>query len=374
MASIQERGSRFCVRWWSPDGHQRLRTCPTLRAAEELRQAVEYELALGRDWEPEGTRGAPDLPEVMRAFIYHRSLRLRSLTLTRYAENLDLFERFLRERRPSGALVVSLLSKPLLEDFYSWLSRAENGLHQKARGKDTARKIVEVVQLFWQWAEGSERWPEYIPRPRRIEMVRSRPRAVVAPSWAEMDAAVRATTGWHQHLAVFLRYTGLRVGESMLLERRDLDDSKGTITIRPEISKTGMGRVIPVSSFLLEELRRWKPSGRYVIHAGRSRRDRGQQARAADMARAWATAGVREEAWLQPSHAFRKGWKSGMLALGAHPDAVDFLQGHSLGRGGARDRYIDPWQALPLVAVAAMVPNIEAVSGGTRTTLRERSA
>ena len=159
----------------------------------------------------------------------------------------------------------------------------------------------------------------------------------------------------------------------MLLERRDVDESKGTITIRPEINKKGMGRVIAVSRFLLEELRRWKPRGRYLIDAGRSRRDRGQQARAADLARAWATAGVREEAWLQPSHAFRRGWKSGMLALGAHPDAVDFLQGHSLGRGGARDRYIDPWQALPLIEVAAMVPKIEVVWAGTKTTPREGS-
>lgn len=363
MASIEKRGRKFRVRWWTPARRQRTRVCPTLRTAEELRQAVEHELALGRDWQPESTRGAPDLTEVMRAYIHHRSLRLRSTTLLRYAENLDLFQRFLRDRRPSGELPAAMLSKPLLEDFYSWLSRAENGLHEKARGKDTARKIVEVVQLVWLWAEGSDRWPEYIPKPRRIEMVRSQPQAVVAPSWAEMDAAVRATTGWHQHLAVFLRYTGLRVGESMLLERRDLDESKGTLTIRPEISKTGMGRVIPVSPFLLEELLRWKMRGRYLIPSGRSHRDRSRQARAADLARAWSESGVRREARLQPSHAFRRGWKSGMLALGAHPDAVDFLQGHSLGHGGARDRYIDPWQALPLLATAALVPRIALDSG-----------
>ena len=46
-----------------------------------------------------------------------------------------------------------------------------------------------------------------------------------------------------------------------------------------------------------------------------------------------------------------------MLMLGGHPDAIDYLQGHALGRGGARSRYIDPWQALPLVEVAKMVAN-----------------
>src|SRR5579883_1989382 len=361
VASIEARRGKFRVRWWAPDRRQqRSRTCASLSTAQELRKVVEHELAFGRDWHPEGIRDAPDLSEVMRAYIHQRSLRLRRATLLRYAENLDLFERFLRDRLPSGELPATVLSKALLEDFYSWLSRAENGLHKRARGRDTARKIVEVVQLFWQWAEGSDRWPEYIPRPRRIEMVRSRPQAVVAPSWAEMDAAVRATTGWHHRLAVLLRYTGLRVGESMLLERRDLNESRGTITIRPEISKTGMGRVIPVSQFLLEEIEQWKLRGRYLIQAGRSNADRSRQARSADFAHAWARAGVREEAWSQPSHAFRRGWKSGMLALGAHPDAVDYLQGHSLGRGRARDRYIDPWQALPLVEAASLVPEVGA--------------
>ena len=47
-----------------------------------------------------------------------------------------------------------------------------------------------------------------------------------------------------------------------------------------------------------------------------------------------------------------------MLARGAHPDAVDYLHGHALGRGGARARYIDPWQALPLVETARMVPPV----------------
>ncbi len=98
---------------------------------------------------------------------------------------------------------------------------------------DTARKIAEVVQLMWEWAEASERWPGEIPRPRRIEMVRSDPAPVVAPTWAEMDACVRACRGWHQKLTLVLRYTGLRVGETMLIEWRDINLDNATLTIRP---------------------------------------------------------------------------------------------------------------------------------------------
>ena len=46
-----------------------------------------------------------------------------------------------------------------------------------------------------------------------------------------------------------------------------------------------------------------------------------------------------------------------MLALGVAPDAVDFLQGHELGEG-ARGRYVDPWQAFPLVDAVAKVPKL----------------
>jgi hypothetical protein len=43
--------------------------------------------------------------------------------------------------------------------------------------------------------------------------------------------------------------------------------------------------------------------------------------------------------------------------MGGHPDALDYLQGHVLGRG-SRSRYIDPWEALPLREVVDLVPRI----------------
>jgi len=44
----------------------------------------------------------------------------------------------------------------------------------------------------------------------------------------------------------------------------------------------------------------------------------------------------------RPFHAFRKCFKSNLLAAGATADAVDYLQGHSLrSGGGSRGRYID---------------------------------
>ena len=55
-----------------------------------------------------------------------------------------------------------------------------------------------------------------------------------------------------------------------------------------------------------------------------------------------------------PHHAFRKGFKSGLLRAGAPPDAVDHLQGHVIS--GSRGRYIDPMVAYDLVEVVGRVP------------------
>lgn len=298
----------------------------------------------------------------MEAYIDHRALRLRGTTLRRYGENLDLFTRFLREKQPKGTLYASLLGKPLLEEFYSWLCKAENGLHGRARTADTARKIAEVVQLAWTWAEESERWPNQIPRPKRIEMVRSEPAAVVAPTWAEMDACVLACRGWHQKLALVLRYTGLRVGETMLLLWSDVNMQAGTLTLRKEIIKAGPGRTIPLSPHLLEELATWGKREGWLIPSGRKKGDRERQARARDINRAWERAGVRPVAWKgRPDHAFRKGFKSGLLALRAREDAIDFLQGHSLRGGSASGRYIDP-AMLGLPETVALIPKIGAAA------------
>jgi len=64
---------------------------------------------------------------------------------------------------------------------------------------------------------------------------------------------------------------------------------------------------------------------------------------------------VPERTWKgAPHHAFRKGFKSGLLRAGAPPDAVDHLQGHVIG--GSRGRYIDPMIAYDLVDVVGRVP------------------
>ena len=360
MASIDKRRpGAWRVMWRDLAGKQRSRTCRTRRLAKRLRADVEECLTLGRDWSPDIlSDAAVTLDQVVEAFLEHRSLRLRPSTMRRYREHLKLFQRFLGSRFAGRLVTPDLLSRPLLEAFYTWLLVPENGLHGRQRSPDTARKVTEVAQLVWAWADDSERWPDDIPRPRTIEMVRTQPKVVVAPSWDEMDQCIRVCDGWIRKLAVILRYTGLRVGETMHLVWSDVDLETALLTIRPEIDKSKRGRVIPLSPHLVEELAGFGVRQGYVVPETGRGGARDRQAVSKYMADRWRKAGVRVEAYRgDPHHAYRKGFKSGMLALGAHPDALDYLQGHKLG-GGARGRYIDPWVALHLKDVVKTIPKI----------------
>jgi len=304
-----------------------------------FRAEVETCVARGERWLPLEAREVPDIGVLVDTYLDHRTHRLRASTLRRCREHLDLFLRFLRSRRAEGGLPATLLSRPLIEDFYLWLLKPATSLRGRARSKDTARKVVEVAQLMWRWAEDSDRWPGRVPRPKRIEMGRSLPPPPSAPTWAEMDACIAAVkTPWIACLLTFLRFTGLRVGETMLLRWEDLDLERGLLTIEPGISKTGRGRVIPVSAHLVEALSGWPRVSSCVIPSPPGSRDRARQPRAQEVARAWREAGVPERVWSRaPHHAFRKGLKSGLLRAGAPPDAVDYLQGHVIA--GSRGRY-----------------------------------
>jgi len=56
----------------------------------------------------------------------------------------------------------------------------------------------------------------------------------LAPTWAEMDAAVAACRGWHRDLVATLRGTGLRRDQAMRLRWGDVDLGEGLLSLRGE--------------------------------------------------------------------------------------------------------------------------------------------
>ncbi|MCB9797444.1 MAG: tyrosine-type recombinase/integrase [Alphaproteobacteria bacterium] len=183
-----------------------------------------------------------------------------------------------------------------------------------------------------------------------------------------MDALIhqlRDVVEFCRRAAWMQRFTAMRIGETMALRWERVDLESGLLILDPEITKGGYGgRTLPIASALAEEMKRWSRPGPWVC-GGEEPRYSSTNRPSRRFLNAWKRTGVREIAWRgQPTHALRKGVISGLHALGAHPDAVEVLAGHSLGLRGA---YLDRRIAFDLAKVVNMIPAVGAQSGRDST-------
>lgn len=270
-------------------------------------------------------------------------------TLQTYRDAIIGFLEYLHEAGMGHATVADL-SRDMLTGYYAHL---EFGRHVARRSATTKRRIVEKVEIAWRWLADTE-WHPDVPRPKRIEMPRTPPCAIQAPTWEEMDAAVKACR--HEgplRLTTLLRYTGLRVGQAMALTWADVDLKHGTLTIAPHKGLPGFFQ--PMSPHLVEEMAKWGTREGHVITWRPVR-----QYRERAVAAAWADAGVREVVWKRrQDQAFRRGVVSGLARAGVDREAAELFVGHAVA--GVRAHYLDR-EAVPLRAAAAAIPKI----GGAR--------
>jgi len=366
MASIRKRGEKHRVMWRDPDGKQRSRSCPNLTSARSLKLEVEMAIARGRRWEPVHKTEIPDLIVVddgkivggmFREFLDHCRVRdFADGTMRHYHRALLRYAEHLRVSRGQGRMTVEWLDRKSLASWY----RSMDG-----RAVSTRRLLVGAVQKAWEWAYDADApyGDGVVPRPKRLEMPSPTVRLARAPSWAEMDAAIAACYAlalsepplsqrglrakvregwiWRARLLTVMRCTGLRVTQVLRLRWDDIEGE--SLVVRPELGKSRQeraGRVIPLSPVLLNEFGGWgMRDGWLVAPSKQIRRDLDPR----PTRRAWAESGVHPRVWHddtkgQPHHAFRKGFKTGLLRLGVEPYIRDFLVGHRLGLDG---HYLD---------------------------------
>ncbi|MEM6927084.1 MAG: tyrosine-type recombinase/integrase [Myxococcota bacterium] len=363
MATLEKRGDWWTIRWTEPkpggEGRRwRRHRVRTRRQAEKLRIEIEDAVRIEGSWVPAAARPlSTPLSEVIEAFLAHSDRSNAPSTTLRKRQMLKLLTRHLGdEARVDG------LSYESLGGFHAWLRNPETGRHLHGRGPETCRKIIGEVELMWRWASIRQARGQFrgVPAPDSLDLKRAAAPEAQAPTWAEMDACIHAANGWQKRLYIVLRCTGLRVGQAMGLQWSDLDLDKGILRFRGELGKTKherRGRRQPLAPVLLEPLREWDRRSEWIIECPRRER----VARARDAARAWHRAGIPEEKWAQPHHAFRKGWATGLQLAGVDKEAIEYMQGHQVGHltglASSRDRYLDP-RALPLVEAVGQVPPI----------------
>lgn len=358
MASITERGGRFCVRWRDAGGrgakaHQI--TVSTRRRAEAL--AEEIERAIERDgvYEPGRPSGPTALGVVLMDFISDSHRRHAEGTTTLFMRRLDMFRQWV------GDVPVSALSWQLLSDYHTHLQSPEaRGRNVwRPRGPNTLHAHFQAVEGVWRWAWQRQARGVYhgVPQPDSLGLQHQPPPHRVAPTWAQMDAAIACARGWQRPFFVLMRCTGLRQRQALHLRWSDvdLDADPPILHLRPELGKSRQerrGRYMPIAPVLVAEMAGWGVREGYVVPCDRASR----VAIGRDGRRTWKRAGVPEEVWRGcPHHAFRAGFQSGLKRLRADTEAVRYLVGHSRD---LREHYVGP-DALPLVETVGLVPEID---------------
>lgn len=363
MASVHHIDGSWVVRW--RDGgrgsREHWQRCSSERRAHALAEEVEDQIERTGRYEPRRAGRASAVEVILSDYLADVARRRRPNTVRRYAQMLELWRRWV-----GNALADEALTYARLADYHAHVSSPATGRHLHRRSSETVRKHIECIELMWRWAWQRQARGDYhgVPQPDSLQLERAAAPHKVAPTWEEMDACIDMAGGWQAQLYLVLRSTGLRVGQALGLRWADLvlDTEVPTMHVRGELGKTKQerrGRVVPLAPVLARELAGWERADEWVVPCGRDER----VGRARDADRAWARAGVDAQVWKGCGHhAFRAGFQSGLTALGANAEAVEFLVGHS--RGDVRERYVGPG-ALPLVEAVRLVPGVNGREAGT---------
>ena len=345
MASIERRNSGWRVRWRDVDGRARCRQCPDKRAALRLAADVEEQKARGHRWEARDSNPLPTLYDAVEAYLVDVKRRRSAQTVKITKTALLRFLGWVEAKAGRTTPRVDIFSRSLLSEFFGYLT--DEGL-----GMATRVGYAGHVNRLWAWVEAEHEGQVARPRPLELPTV---PKAhAVAPTWEEMDRVIgEASPESLRRVLIVQRCTGLRVGQVLRLDWQDFDLETRKLHIRPELGKTASeraGRTVPIAPALLPVLKAWGPLpegsvvGKGYIHN-------------TDAAQAWTAAGVHPRKWQRRStHAFRKGFVSGLRKAGADPDGVEYLVGHTLDMVGV---YTDP-DALQLLEAVALVPEVAA--------------
>lgn len=336
------------VAWWSL-------TCDTKREAERAEREMREAVTQGQEWRHPRRRDRSHQVTIEAAgiaFLQAHAHLWRPGTIRLYGSYLEQFNGWALAER----LTLAQLDDTVILRWRASLALRRDGAPRAERGLNDAATVI--IQL-WRWtAEEAPRRGWAVPAWRRVRLKKTAPpRPTTAPTWAEMDRFIdqlrpigKRGSRARYRLAVVQRFTGARIGEVFALRWADVDLDAALVTFRPETTKGGYsGRTVPISPHLLAEIQTWARDD--VRLCGPS----GKAGGGAIVINAWQRAGVREAAWAgQTSHALRKGVVTGLLRLGAAPDAVEALIGHKMD--AVRAAYVDLAHAFDLRAVVALIP------------------
>lgn len=249
--SLEDVGSSWRVRARPPKG----RDGRSWQLVYQRPDGTRYQRAAGTD-DPEAARRLADaeqrrlngetldLEAVVRQFqAYRKAGQSRPSTLQRYDEGLRRVLQALGRREVSPETILAV--------------------QDELRGELSARTVnlyLGFARTAWTWALERGLVDRAWPAPRKLQVRETDKRPMTADESALLlDALGAVDEGRYLGLFALLVETGCRAGEACRLEGRDVDRARGEVRFRPETTKTGRGRAVPVSRELLELLPRVDP-------------------------------------------------------------------------------------------------------------------
>ncbi len=322
------RPQRYRVRYRDPAGRHRSRTFRRRRDAEDFARRVEVEIADGRWRDPAAAKATvAERTAAWLAGLHH----VRPSTLAQYRWTVERYIIPGLGSHPIGAL------RP--EQVRSFLAR----LLEEGRGPRTVRAVRQVLHAV---LEEAVRDGVIVSNPvRYVHPPREERRELRLPTPEEVERLVKATEEAWRPLVLLLAYGGLRIGEALGLQRRDLDLLARRVHIRrqavevagrvelAEVKTAAARRVVALPTFVCEALARHletRPAepGALVFadaRGGPVRRTNWRRRVWEPAARAAGLEGLRP-------HDLRHFAATIAVAAGAHPRALQARLGHSTSR------------------------------------------
>ncbi|MCK6514589.1 site-specific integrase [Myxococcota bacterium] len=349
MASIDKlgEGRGYKVRW-REGKRARSKTVATFAEARTLRAGIE-----GGEAEPSRTAKAPPWEVVIVAYLGELAVSAGAVTVETRAIQLA---RFARWAEAEGLTSPCELRTASIAAFHAWLSSTPSA-RGRPRTASTVKAAMQAVELFTLWLVGAAvdfGWstPIGVRRLRLPRVVAPMVRAAQLPEVEAMIAALGArriaapgpAAQAAYRLAVVQRWTGARIGEVIAATWGDMDLTAGDWRI--STSKTGHGRMVPLSAELRASLATWRADpaspilGEVITTSPLIRR----------FLQAWAESDAAPEIYTQrPTHAIRRAVRSHLAAHGVADELANVLLGHGRGVVG---RYEDTRSLWPRLVAA----------------------
>jgi integrase len=370
MASLSVKalgGGKYKIRWRElvpgPDGRPergpdgrfmrraRSLTVRGKEARDEAMNRVQRALLDEGEFHLPTPEAAPEVTNLERAaldWLEWKRTRCKPRSVVTYTNHMKRFFEMLREVQGLEAdnvvLADHISRNAVIECIRRWQAQdlSESWVYGFSRS---------VIDL-WRWvSDDPESYPGVPTPPREAKTILPLGPVYVAPpapTMAELDACLRhlpSDAEQSRRVGVLMRFTGLRIEQSLAIRCRDIDIEENTLTVTVGKSRLEHAeqRTIPLSPHLLAELRDWlenRAADDYLFPAwGNNASGRRGAKKDESLRKAWAAATaageVREEVWAprnrriaRPQHAFRAGFQAFMRGERVDEEVIDALVGH----------------------------------------------